>query len=214
MGDQPAQGLPIDVQLEAMQSEMPSTDVRLLDKRPATKGLQTFLRDTLQTAPEVPCYQGRRAVQGGGFTCQPGDVVVYRLQGVDEVAQISFHAQVGDSSCITCINPWRHVHAHMYEVRQEPTLIYTSAIQSCCIWLQKERNGATSVKKTSQPAVSVDSVCEHAALQMRCELCPAQVPSTEMRRLAGTWLQCCLECCFSTSWWFNTFVFMFGEGPS
>ena len=130
----------LDVQLEAMQSEMPSTDVRLLDKRPATKGLQTFLQDTLQAAPEVPCYQGRRAVHGGGFTCQPGDVVVYRLQGVDEVAQISFHAQVGDSSCITCINPWRHVHEHMYEVRQEPTLIYTSAIQSCCIWSQKERS--------------------------------------------------------------------------
>ncbi len=130
----------LDVQLQAMASELPSTDVRLLERRPATKRLQKFLQETLEAASDSPCYQARKAVHGGGFTCQPGDVVVYRLHNVDEVAQVTFHAQIGDFACITCINPWPHVHEHMYEVRAQPTLIYTSAIQACCIFSQKDQS--------------------------------------------------------------------------
>ena len=122
-------------QMKAIQHELPSTEVRLLQKRPATRSMTALLREALRC--NAACFQARTAVHSGGFECSAGDVVVFKLSGREHVAKVEFHAEV-DDRMYTCITPWQYVDNHMYRVRHESMLVDTACICGCCIWSMKD----------------------------------------------------------------------------
>ena len=125
------------VQLTAMKDEMPSTEVRLLQKSKATKQLQKLMQETFRSDGDV--FQALRAVHGGGFHCSRGDVVEFSFMGTTTVGRIQFHAEVAERP-LTCIVPWTHVHGWTYVVpeRGQPVIVDASVIRACCIWSQKD----------------------------------------------------------------------------
>ena len=126
----------IHVQCDQLEEELFQDGVSLIGEKRAREEAILWLRGILGPGEIFTSF----VAQGScGQRIHKGDVVFFEDRNNHRVGKILSHLRK-DQVFLTVLEPWHHVHDHMYRVALDPVVIKTSSVGSLCLYSCKDGN--------------------------------------------------------------------------